>query len=429
MTKDVNDIHRELGTDAARALVDRLPDLDLGEPVPPNGDARAARGTSPPERAQRTPKPIVLPPCATPYEFPNAADIPPRAWLYGGHYIRGVATATIAPGGHGKTTISLFEAITMAFNGLRVWYLSGEDPKVEIDRRIAAHCQHHQLDQSKITGKLFVDDRETYPLVLATEGKNQVLIFDENQLAAFEGAIKRDNIDVTILDPLISFHAGGETNSVFDRIVKRINRICVAQDCNIEFSHHSRKIAPGQELTVDDARGGGALVNAVRSCRVINRMTTAEAEQARIAKKDRTRHLRVDNGKRNMAPPEDAKWMRLVSVHLPNGDNVQAIEFWEFPKTFASVAIQDQDWVRTLVRNGDAYRTSSQSPDWLGHELAKHFDRDVTVKGDVIWVSKVLKAWVENKVLIKVKRPDAHREMKEFYALGEPGEEPNETEA
>src|ERR1700720_310006 len=118
---------------------------------------RETRGVT--QAQQEAPKSGVLPPCATPYEFPNAADIPPRSWLYGGHYIRGVATAAIAPGGHGKTTISLFEAITMAFKGLRVWFLSGEDPKVEIDRRIAAHWQHHQLDPSKITGKLFVDDR------------------------------------------------------------------------------------------------------------------------------------------------------------------------------------------------------------------------------------------------------------------------------
>jgi hypothetical protein len=229
---------------------------------------------------------------------------------------------------------------------------------------------------------------------LALEGKNQVLIFNENQLGAFEGAIKRDNLDVTILDPLISFLASGETNSVFDQTVKRVNRICVAQKCNIEFSHHSRKIAPGQELTVDDARGGGALVNAVRSCRVINRMTTTEAEQARVAKKDRTRHLRVDNGKRNMAPPEDAKWMRLISVPLSNGDNVQAIEFWEFPKIFGEVSIEDQDYFRNLVHTGN-YRADSRSDQWLGLELAKKYDRDPTKKGDVIWINTIIKTWVQ----------------------------------
>jgi hypothetical protein len=165
----------------------------------------------------------------------------------------------------------------------------------------------------------------------------------------------------------------------------------------------------------------------VRSCRVINRMTTAEAEQARVAKKDRTRHLRVDNGKRNMAPPEDAKWMRLVSVHLPNGDNVQAIEFWEFPKAFGEVSIEDQDYFRNLVSTGN-YRADSRSCQWLGLELAKKYDRDSTNKGDVIWINTILKTWVQNKVFKKVEKFDEHRHKKTFFApMDAPDEDENES--
>ena len=57
---------------------ERVPDLDVDVT---NGRAR---------------QPL---PSATLYVFPDPALIPPRAWLYGGHYVRHAATATVAPGG------------------------------------------------------------------------------------------------------------------------------------------------------------------------------------------------------------------------------------------------------------------------------------------------------------------------------------------
>jgi hypothetical protein len=147
-------------------------------------------------------------------------------------------------------------------------------------------------------------------------------------------------------------------------------------------------------------------------------MTIAEAETARIKKEDRFRYLRIDNGKRNLAPPEKAKWVRLASIMLANGDNVQAVEPWEFPKTFGEVSITDQDWIRNLVRNGN-FRVSSQSPDWLGHELAKKYSRDVTVEGDCIWIAKILKTWVENGVLKKVDGIDEKGRKRPLYGSGD----------
>src|SRR5262249_18072726 len=41
-------------------------------------------------------------------------DLPPRAWLYGRHYQRLTVSATIAPGGFGKTTLVMVEAVAMA---------------------------------------------------------------------------------------------------------------------------------------------------------------------------------------------------------------------------------------------------------------------------------------------------------------------------
>src|SRR5262249_38733411 len=117
----------------------------------------------PGQAEEREPKPQRH---ATAYVAPDPASIPKRAWLFGGHYIRQAATATVAPGGYGKTTLQIFEVVSMVGLGLKVWYLSGEDPKVEIDRRIAAHCQQHNLELKDQPGRLYVDDRNSFPFFI-----------------------------------------------------------------------------------------------------------------------------------------------------------------------------------------------------------------------------------------------------------------------
>ena len=137
-----------------------------------------------------------------------------------------------------------------------------------------------------------------------------------------------------------------------DLLVKRLGEIAQRRQCCIELSHHVRKPSMGQaEITVYDARGAGAIVNAVRSCRVLNQMSILEAQQAEIDAEQRGYFIRVDFGKRNMAPPEKARWRKLVSVEIANGDNVQAIEPYDYPKVFSKLTT-----ARCRVGQGPACR-------------------------------------------------------------------------
>jgi AAA domain-containing protein/bifunctional DNA primase/polymerase-like protein len=381
------------------------------------GDQQA----QPQPTSQQAPTPPI-PDHATVYAFPSPDTIPRREWLSRGHYVRGAVTATVAPGGFGKTTLTLFEALMMAAQGLRVWYLSGEDPRVEIDRRVAAHCLHHEVDTATIAGNFFVDDKESFPFSV-TRAAKPTIAFDDKALESLASAIHRDKIDVLMIDPFIAFHGVGENdNTAMDQVVKRLGRICAEQNCNIEISHHVRKQAPGQvELTVEDTRGGGSIVNAVRSCRVINRMTSEQADQARVERDKRSSYIRIDKGKRNMAPPETATWMRIVSVPLPNLDNVQAIEDWDFPKLFGEVSTEDRDHFQKLAETG-LYAADSRSDKWLGHELASHYRRDVKKQGDVVWINKILSTWVHANLFTKIKKydPDSRKTRTFFAAVGTP---------
>jgi len=364
------------------------------------------------------PLPTITP---TVYTLPDPATIPQRAWLYGWHYVRSAVTATVAPGGFGKTTLALFEAMTMVKDKLRVWYISGEDDRTELDRRIAAHCQEHAMGE--LDGRLFVDDKLSFPFKIAKSNRGGPE-FDEPKLVAFEKAILSRRIDVVMLDPFVSFHVLSENDTAaMDALIKRLGDICVRAQCCIELSHHVRKPGMGQvEVTVYDARGAAAIVNAVRSCRVLNQMSSIEAQQMKFAENQRGTYIRVDSGKRNMAPPEKARWWQLVSVPLANGDFVQAIRDFEFKPEQSVVA--DEDWLVLLLKNAEKpYRADSRSSDWLGHAVAKHFNRGSQTKGDVIWINKQIKKWLDPRppdrdaLICKVERLDDTRQSRLFFQL------------
>ena len=123
---------------------------------------------------------------ATPFVWRDPATIPPRAWLYGKHYIRKFLTCTVGLGGGGKTSALIVEALAMAtgrpllgikpVERARVWIWNGEDPAEELDRRIIAAMIQHGVKPEDIEGYLFRDTGREVPLVVATQSRNGTVI-------------------------------------------------------------------------------------------------------------------------------------------------------------------------------------------------------------------------------------------------------------
>ena len=309
----------------------------------------------------------------------------------------------------------------MATNGVRVWYISGEDDHDEIDRRIAAYCKvEGNVTDLTLGGNLFVDDKISFPFKVARTGGSGVQ-FDAARLLAFENAIERDRIDAVIFDPFISFHLLSENDtSAMDGLIKQLGEICLRRMCSLELTHTcaSRLWAKRDYGLRCSRRRCNRQCRAV-SCRVLNKMSSIEAEQAEITPEQRTSYIRIDSGKRNMAPPEKAKWCKLVSVQIANGDNVQGLE----PFVFKPRATTDEDveWIKIILRERP-YRADSRSEDWLGHKLAAHFGRDISkgntlMKGNIIWINGVLKRWEAEGHIEKVKAEDEERHQRMFFTL------------
>lgn len=146
---------------------------------------------------------------ATPYGWTAPEAIPPREFLYGRRLIRKYVTATIAPGGVGKTALEVTEVLSMvsgtALLGvqtpqMRVWLWSLEDPREEMARRIQATAKHYNLTAENIGDRLFLDSGREQPLVIAEMQRNGVVIY-RPLVDALIAQLKARAIDVLIIDP------------------------------------------------------------------------------------------------------------------------------------------------------------------------------------------------------------------------------------
>jgi RecA-family ATPase len=414
----------------------RAPNGHDDEPPPPTGpDDYGSAPIAPVQRSEtnKTGKPKRDMPRAW---WRDPASIPPRSSLYDGHYIRRTIGTTIGGGGRAKTTRGIYEGISMAVGfdiatkdklpagELRVWICNGEEDQDELDRRVAAACQRYGISQADLGGRLFVQSVRDTPLRIATLVNNRPVI-DQAVVKYMVDFIERDQVDVFIIDPLVSFHGVLENdNSHMDLVIKEgFGAIANRTNSAGELFHHPGKAKPGQaDTTVEDGRGASSILWAVRSARVFNFMTPEEATKLGLSEDERRLHIRIANGKANMGPLGKAKWLKLVVENLPNGDLVACASPWTPPDPFKNITATDMELARTLARTG-AYRSDRRSPEWFGYALAKQLNLTVSHDGhtdskDLVSVQSILKKWLENKVLDIEKRKDDGRKERSFIIPG-----------
>ncbi len=144
-------------------------------------------------------------------------------------------------------------------------------------------------------------------------------------------------------------------------------------------------------------------------------MSRAAADKVGISDDERRSYLRIDNGKSNMAPASAAEWKKLTSVVIGNGDNVQALVDFDY-KVPQADAREDLLWLRNIFASGKTFRASSKADDWFGHEVAKHYGKDV--KADHAWISDTIKYWFDKGFIKEVEVKDEQRKPRPSWALG-----------
>jgi hypothetical protein len=391
-----------------------LPEIEWGDD--------AASGAEPPHDGDS--KPVNFTPTA--FQWRDPATIPRREFLYGNRYIRGFVSATVAPGGVGKSSVALVEVVAMAAGRdllgsapsapLKVWYVNLEDPRVEIERRVAAICSFFGITPSELGGRLFYDGRET-EVVVASQTKAGAVVATP-VVEGLTTALKDGRFDVFSLDPFVSAHRCTENdNNAIDMVAKTFGRIAGAANCAIELVHHTRKTG-GAEITAEDGRGASAMSAAARSVRVLNPMSKDEAAKAGV--EGRRGYFRMEIDKSNMtAPADQADWYRIVSVDLPNGDSVGVATQWKWPDAFEGMTVNDLRKAQASIATGGPWRENAQAKDWAGVAIARALGLDATNKAHKAKITAMLKMWIANGMFVVVEGLDDQRRPRAFIEVGD----------
>jgi RecA-family ATPase len=347
---------------------------------------------------------------------------PPRQWLTARQFCRGFVSSLVAPGGVGKTTFRLTQAIELAtgrsllgwpiHQRCRVLVVCFEDDKHELHRRLLAICRHHKIDPAELRGWLFCRELRGIKLAeLVGRGARAT-----RQVGALDGmlrrAIARGKYDLVILDPFVKLHALQENDNSDMEFVSSL-LLAIAHECNIAVDSpahtHKGEIKAGD---ADARRGGSAQRDADRLDFTLTVMTKEEAKQFGINPDDRTDYARLDSAKVNICRAIRAQWFRLVSVRLgnasetyPEGDEVQAIERWGPAPVWAGAdgkalgsAVLDAilDDIETGLADGRRYSDSATAKDRAAwRAVQKHCPEKPEAQ-----CQEMIKQWIKTEVLV-----------------------------
>ena len=174
-----------------------------------------------------------------PFAIDDFKSIPPRRFIFGHDYIRKFVSATTSPGGRGKSNLTIAEACCMAcgmdFNGeparrLRVLLWNGEDPREEIELRVAAWLQQHGKTQADFGGRLTILSGRDCAIKLVEQSARGPIVNAE-AIARFEATVEAGRFDVVTFDPAIKFMRGGENSNEFaDLLVSTLADVADKRD-------------------------------------------------------------------------------------------------------------------------------------------------------------------------------------------------------
>ncbi|MDE2096601.1 MAG: AAA family ATPase [Patescibacteria group bacterium] len=383
---------------------------------------------------------------ATPYAFPPASAIPPREFLYGTHYLREYISTTIAPTKAGKSSLGIVEALAMASGkpllgvtptGLyrvRIW--NGEDPILEMQRRVFAAIQEYGLTREDLGDRLFLDSGRDMPICIGAQKRDGVTIYAP-VISELEKSLEEQKIDAMILDPFIKSHGVSENdNMAVDLVVRELNGVCGRRRVAADLVHHSRK-QNGSEATLDDARGASSLVSAARSARVLARMTKREGSGL-LNPNDYKRLFRFAEASSNMAisAGDDETWMQIKSVDIHNGifdangvcirssDKVGVVK--TFDLTIAKLEAVREDEAKApsgaevaaleAIR-ANAWRKDTRASNWAGVPVARAFGHDLDTPEGKAATLAVLKKWTSQGKLREVDRKDDGRHVRTYVEV------------
>jgi hypothetical protein len=335
------------------------------------------------------------------------ANIPHRKFLYGFDLVRGELTVIGSPGGAGKSSLAIGMAICVATgrellgekirgSNLKALVINGEDSTHEILRRVFAFCLEHGIAEHDLHGLTVVgaDDAWVQRISFLTTNERGMSTLNQGGLDTLHLALDTLHPDVIVLDPLVSFAAGGNMNdnAVMSSVMRKLKEIAARYECAVLIVHHTRK--GGDAGNVETISGAAAITNLARRAIMPAPLTEDDIKRLGILPSERFQYFKLVDAKSNLVPrTADSPLYKLQGVQLPNpepplyphGDKVQAITRVVLPIQPSGAASADDMKIEAAILDlvdrgkeidGQAY---PYSPSLAGAENARALLPDAMV--------------------------------------------------
>lgn len=384
---------------------------------------------------QESPKTAKI--AASPFIWRAPETLPTRAWVYGHQLLRETVSLIVGMSGSGKSALMSGTVLALATGKpllgskvhggpKRVWLWNLEDSQDELSRGILAAAKHYGITEADIAERLFVDSGLTgSPLKIVKAAKNGKPEIDRDVLDGLVAEIIDRQIDVLVIDPLVSCHDANENdNMAMDMVGKAWASIAAKTNCSVVLVHHSGK--GKSEVDADAARGASSLVAAARSVLTLNKMTTAEANQFGIEAEERHRYFKLYDHKSNRAPPaKGSGWMKMESVFLDNGadggDSMGVVvpvdlQCEQLPEVSEEIIAE----IQSLVQIGAYNRYSSQASEWIGKLVAIKISPYCENPPSNNLIKKVIDRWISDGIFKKFDKKMANGKFAPCLEVGTP---------
>ncbi len=278
------------------------------------------------------------------HEFPTPEPIAPDEWKNARStptcivqdYLFADVAVFIAPGGMGKTTLKLFEAIHIVLGLLlygltvlkrgAVLILTAEDSREMLIARLRSISQAMQLSDediaavmrdiriSDVSGSGFRLTEIRGDTVKPSDGIDQVV-----------EACKKFNPVLIVVDPAVSFGVGeSRVNDAEQGLVEAARRLKRALNCCVQYIHHSGK-QNAREKAVDQyaGRGGSAFADGARMVHVLQSLTPDEwSNETGTELRAGETGLRLARPKMSYCPPQSDILIRRTGYQFQHVDRV-----------------------------------------------------------------------------------------------------------
>jgi RecA-family ATPase len=247
-----------------------------------------------------------------------ASPPPPREWLLTEFLPKKIVASIIAAGGTGKSFLAMHIAVALAAGSSlfskyiastpsKVIFISGEDDKIELQRRLhsVTHGLPANLIKSISSNIQFIDLADSFELFTYKPPSGEVNM--TTVPVDLVNAIKQklgDEVGLVIVDPVSRFR-GGEENSAGDttRFVQSLQYIRDQLSATVLTLHHVNKGAKTNGSTQNNARGSSAFIDGVRLVYELNAISEEELKKHYGASGLIPRLMTLNSVKSNYAKP------------------------------------------------------------------------------------------------------------------------------